>query len=102
MADNLPKAVLPVTVSHLDEKGAITPINTPLSFGTGGGAEQNQTSSLANDSTQHQADNEIIYPRGVKLATISVAVALSVFLVALVGTTSTILFFSSPHPKNCE
>ncbi|KIM96201.1 hypothetical protein OIDMADRAFT_170908 [Oidiodendron maius Zn] len=48
--------------------------------------EGNQVSDLGNDATEIQSTNEVAYPTGVKLATITIAVALSVLLVALDNT----------------
>ena len=48
--------------------------------------EGNQVSNLDNDAAEIQSTNEVSYPTGVKLATITIAVALSVLLVALVST----------------
>jgi hypothetical protein len=47
--------------------------------------EQNGESPPGDVQSQIQREDEIVYPHGLKLATISTAVALSVFLVALVS-----------------
>jgi hypothetical protein len=47
--------------------------------------EQNVQSPPGDVQGQIQPEDEIVYPHGLKLATISIAVALSVFLVALVS-----------------
>ena len=46
--------------------------------------EENSPPSPQNADAQVQPEDEIVYPHGLKLATITVAVAISVFLVALV------------------
>jgi hypothetical protein len=46
---------------------------------------QNQQTPPGDAQRQVEPENEIEYPHGLKLATISIAVALSVFLVALVS-----------------
>jgi hypothetical protein len=47
--------------------------------------EQNGQYPPGDVQRQIQPEDEIVYPHGLKLATISIAVALSVFLVALVS-----------------
>jgi hypothetical protein len=75
------------TDNHLQhaskEKNEIGVAHQPL--GVLQSEEQNGQSPPGDVKGQIQPEDEIVYPHGLKLATISIAVALSVFLVALVS-----------------
>lgn len=75
------------TDNHLQhatkEKNEIGVVHQPLEGVQN--EEQNGQSPPGDVQGQIQPEDEIVYPHGLKLATISIAVALSVFLVALVS-----------------
>jgi hypothetical protein len=75
------------TDNHLQhaskEKNVIGVVHQPLEGVQN--EEQNGESPPGDVQSQIQREDEIVYPHGLKLATISTAVALSVFLVALVS-----------------
>lgn len=75
------------TDNHLQhaskEKSEIGVVHQPL--GVVQSEEQNGESPPGDVQGQIHPEDEIVYPHGLKLVTISIAVALSVFLVALVS-----------------
>jgi hypothetical protein len=75
------------TDNHLQhtskKKNEIGVVHQPL--GVVQSEEQNGKSPPGDVQGQIQPEDEIVYPHGLKLATIAIAVALSVFLVALVS-----------------
>jgi hypothetical protein len=75
------------TDNHLQhaskEKNEVGIVHQPL--GVVQSEEQNGQSPPGDIQGQIQPEDEIVYPHGLKLATISIAVSLSVFLVALVS-----------------
>jgi hypothetical protein len=80
----LQKTQLDSTKAHVDQNPAAEFPSARTQFEQGAPTPKPESSGV-----QTQPNNQLLYPHGFKLATITVAVALSVFLVALVCRTFT-------------